>query len=37
MTNVFVGERVRLRAFEPPDEALFRYWDRQDPDNGRNM
>jgi RimJ/RimL family protein N-acetyltransferase len=35
MTHVFVGKRVRLRAFEPPDEALFRYWDQQDPDAGR--
>jgi RimJ/RimL family protein N-acetyltransferase len=35
MANVFVGKRVRLRAFEPPDEALFRYWERHDPDGGR--
>jgi RimJ/RimL family protein N-acetyltransferase len=35
MTLAFVGEQVRLRAYEPADETMFRHWDRQDPDGGR--
>ncbi len=37
MTNVFQGERVRLRAWESGDDAVFRHWDRVYPEGGRML
>jgi RimJ/RimL family protein N-acetyltransferase len=35
LTKIFQGKLVRLRAGEPSEEAIFRNWDREDPDSGR--
>ncbi len=37
MTNIFQGKQVRLRAYEPTDEVVFRHWDRADTDIGRAL
>ena len=35
MTSIFEGERVRLRAPEPRDDAMFYQWDMTDTDGAR--